>query len=354
MSVASYIDVSNVKETIPITSQIRIEIIFGQCTLTKSNMVDFVVYSFETDEEDIEMLVNEDKLRKFLSYSTRDTILIVESENSFIFDDGTNKPIHAKEIFKFSDFPSIPKLKPENSIVFDKKLISMLNVAKIFVSTDELRPTFLYVHIKEDMIFSTTLVLNYTNKVGKPYTDNVISLTPKECKLMDNFERVDYYFNDNFSILKCGDIYYGCRIKSDVKDMSESFINFNKTIQKNKYIKILIADFYNFCNSTIINIKGIKDCFVNANLEIISNSEIKLSFIDEGVLNNTIVINAQIKDMPIGYKFSFSQSDLFQLLGTLPYQNICISPLENNENQIGIWSDKDENLIVITSKMKNL
>jgi len=165
LQLSSYIDTNRVLETVPITSQIKIEIIFGNCKMTKTNVNNFVVYSFDIDEEDIEMLVNEKKLRSFLEFSKGDKIQIIEKETSVIFNDGYFKPNHAKEIFEFKNFPATPKLKPDNSIIFDKTLINLLGIGKTFVSRDELRPTFLYVHLKNKMIFSSTLILNYSNKI---------------------------------------------------------------------------------------------------------------------------------------------------------------------------------------------
>jgi len=171
---------------------------------------------------------------------------------------------------------------------------------------------------------------------------------------MSNFDEVEYYFNENFSILKCNDVYYGSQLKTDIQDLSNTFNQFNNSLDKEKYMRILVSDIYNFCNSTCILAKGLKDCFINATLTVISENEIKFEFTDAGNIENPMTFNAEIKNIPIGYTFAFSQESLKQLFDTLKYDDICISPVVGNANQFGVWSDRDSNFIAIVCKMQNL
>jgi hypothetical protein len=353
MSIGSYIDCNATKDTIPITTQVKIEIIFGVCYLTKSNTINFVVYSFETSEEDVQMLISEEMLRSFLSYSKSQTVQIIERESTITLSDGTgNKPEISKELFDFTLFPKTPKTKANQYITLDKKAIDFANIAKNFVSRDDLRPTFLYVHIKGDFIFSTTTILNYTNILDCKYGDELISLSPLECKLISNFDSVQVFDTKNHSIIKCGDATYGCTKKANVDDKSDEFKMFNSNLKRENFCRISKVDLYNFINSTIILSKSIKNCYVNATFEVVSNNQILLNFVEQKV-KNPMHIGAQIKGVPIGTNFAFSQESVMKLLNNIPYDEICITPIEGT-GMIAIWSQNDPNFIAISMQMHNV
>lgn len=353
MAIGSYVDCAATKDTIPITSQVKIEIIFGVCYLTKSNTINFVVYSFDTTEDDVQMLIGEEMFRSFLSYSKANSIQIIERETTITLADGTgNKPEISKELFDFTLFPKTPKVKSAQYVTLDQKAIDFANIAKNFVTRDELRPTFLYVHIKNNFIFSTTCILNYTNILDGNYGDELISLSPLECKLISNFSSVQVFNTENHSIIKCGDAIYGCTKKAGVDDKSKEFQMFNSHLKRENFCRISKVDLYNFINSTIILSKGIKNCYVNATFEVVSENQILLNF-EEQKVKNPIHIGAQIKGVPVGTNFAFSQESVMKLLNNVPYDEICVTPMEGT-GMIAIWSQNDPNFIAIVMQMHNV
>ena len=349
---------------------IKIEIKNDICFLVKSGLTEFIKYNFDLECSSVNMLVDEQRLVDFISTSNKDTVTIELTESKLILSDGYSKPKFGVRLARVEDFPKQPKL-PKESIRINKDILSKLSEASIFVGTDELRPFILYVHLKDNIIWTSDAQTSSISSIIGNFP--LISLSPKETKLISNFEYIDFYFipesedGGNWNLFRYKDCLYGSRMKEIGRDMTDYILKFKESINRENYFKINVSEFSNFCNSVIsytkkidknfcssrvlINDKGLSD--TQGNYSPVAN----LSYIDA---ENAIEYELPVTVVNTGYigGFYFSHKTFLKVLETIKYKDICISdckPLQDGgvSNACAIWSLEDSSFCFIYNKMQS-
>lgn len=362
LKLASYVESDSLLiEQNPEYGHIKIEVIMGTCFLTKVNINKFAVYSFETEEDDCRMLILEDDLKSFVSTSKRDTIQINDEETTVSFFDGYNNPKFSKiSKVDIKTFPKIVKL-PKEFIRIEKDVINCLDVSKNYIGDDKLRPFVLYAHIKEDMVFATDAHVTIFNKLERKVSDKLISLSKTDIQFISNFDYIEFYFNDNFSIFKNGNCIYGSRLYENISDVSQLIKSFSSNIDKTKYVKILLSDYMNFCESTVAYTKRVereKKNYKSSSFLIISPTKVAFDYDDaENGIKNNLPVDVKIVGLEPGFEFKFRQKRIKEALENMPpCKEVCISE-SNDKASFAFWVQNEdgtvnERFIVISMKMQ--
>lgn len=361
LKLASYVEVDDILiDQNPIYAHIKIEVIMGTCFLTKSNLTKFAQYSFETEVDDCRMCVLEEDLKNFCSSSTRESIIIDDQETKLILSDGYNKPEFGKiTSVDVKLFPKIAKT-PKEFIRIEKEVINSLGISKNYVGDDKLRPFILYTHIKNDLVYATDAHVSFINKLENKVSDKLISLSKTDIQFFSNFDYIEFYFNDNYSIFKNGNCVYGSRFYENISDVSTTMISFQTNINKEKYFKILLSDFKNFCETTVSYTKKVekeKKNYKSSSVSVLSKDKIEFIYDDtENSIKNPITVDAKVVGFDKGFEFKFSQKKLKEALNNIPpCKEICISESFDGSS-FAIWIQNEdgtfnERFIIISMKM---
>lgn len=362
LKLASYVEVDEfLIEQTPEYGHIKIEVIMGTCFLTKVNLNKFAVYSFETESDDCRMIVLEDDLKSFITTSKRDSVRIDDGEKNVSFYDGYNNPKFGKiERADVKNFPKTVKL-PKEFIRIEKDVINSLDISKNYIGDDKLRPFVLYAHIKEDVVFATDAHVTILNKLERKVSDKLISLSKTDIQFISNFDYIEFYFNENFSIFKNGNCVYGSRFYENISDVTNTIKMFSSNIDKTKYFKILLSDFKNFCESTVAYTKRVereKKNYKSSSVSVIGKDKIRFVYDDaENSIENNLPIDAKIVDVSIGYEFKFAQKRIKEALDNMPTcKEVCISESKDGSS-FAFWVQNEdgtvnERFIVISMKMQ--
>lgn len=359
LNLSSYIDISD--ESIkysPVTEFIKIEIKKGFCKMTLTSVKNYISYTFvlKTKEEDCEILLSYTKLKTFYSIERKETLIIDYSETKTNLTDGKFKSSYQKkEDVLIKDFPVQPILSGLPVLKADKVLIERLLISKKYIldeKKDKLRPIFNVTSIKDNMVLSTDAHISCIFKLDSIFSDKLCTFTPKEIGIIKNFDFFDYIITDNWNIIKNKTVIFGSKIIEglDTGSIHGAINQFLELIDKSKYMRINVDQFYNFCKSVKPNVK---DETLNTQLEVTENG-ILLSYSDiQNSYEANEIIDSEIIGYPIGYKILFIQSAIVKVLDSLNESVINLSECidsNGNKNYIAFWLNSDKSFSSICSK----
>lgn len=377
------LNLNNIKEFIQISSEIKsdsgdfvpvlrfikFKIDFGECTMEKQNSNSFVIFKFDTDQDDCEFIVPEKEFNDFIQSCPKSTYIFLN-----INENGTNHSMHEKEDgkgglikkyddggYKIKDFPNDKiSLAGLTYTRLSKSQLESIGRAKNYVGEDSLQPFFTHVFISFLEGFGTFISgnTNTTFYSDKQNTDSLpfIALSKEECQCISKLDFVDYSSSEeiNFNVFKTpsGAIYGYKKMHTPIP---MSFISIFKSFNKNNYFTIKKEELVKFCTSvklyntntdkkkedgkwknSVITVDGFGDCTICFDMEKHTGESV------------TLRCETEILPTCTGFSFEFNQTQLFEILRSIPYENISIADFKS---VVFLFNEKDSNYLGFISKI---
>lgn len=347
---------------------VKLEIIFGECYITKHNVKSFIKHKFEVspDMDDFEFLVHEKILRGFVSTLHKSSKYIYFEISESIVGIGNETFINVKisdnekftkgyQSFKYSakkiDIKSFPNtIEVESGFVrVDQDVISCITTARSFMSNDALRPAFNCIYLTSNtenkgVIYSSDVqkiyIKTFTSQKFPP-----ISITSDECKLIcgNNFAFMDYVVCDTHNIYKFGNgsTLYGFRRLENMTGFAYAQFFCQDEELNNNYIELNVDDIILFCMRTkVLSESNSKNSFVNSTCYIgETGKEITFKYLDnEYNVENIDSFEVVSRQGSFG-SFHLNHVIWLDMLKTFPYKKIRINNFGDDTEEIGFFAN---------------
>lgn len=346
IKLADYIETVNL-DLQPIQRYLRVEIVFGSCTLTKSNGNQYVMNTFDVEcNDDYDFLIIEEELAGFAKLTQNDNFTIDFNENTGYADctDRYHDYSFSNGIFDKTLFHSIPEFKRDNTVKLDRSVITFLNIAKSYIGKDDLMPHFNSAYISDNYLYATDGHVMYIRELSSNYP--FIALSAKECDLIKDFEYVDFVQSASYNNFICKNTIYGFINKTNANGFN--YKQFLDTVKRESYIKIRAADFMNFCNAAIVASKS-KDKVVYISARFSLEKNIVNFTYDNSEYNKKTKLPVNIENVNTDdYDFLFFAPTVLSVLKTYPYKDMYLTDI--NAGAFVIWSGDDKNFVCIVRK----
>lgn len=346
IKLSEYIQTVNL-DLAPIQRYIRVEIVFGTCTMTKSNNNQYAINIFDVEcDEDIEILLLEEELAGFAKLAQNDYFEVDYNEQNGYVDctDGYYTYSFSNGIIDKNLFQVIPDIKKENPVVLDRSVITFLNIAKSFIGKDDLTPQFQSVYLNENYMYATDGHIMYIRELPNKYP--FIAFSGKECDLIKDFEYVEFIQSSSYNNFICKNTTYGFINKTNSNGFD--FMQFLKTVKKQSYVKIRTLDFINFCNAAIVASKSKDKSVYISSKFVLEGNKINFSY-ENSEYNKRTKLPVDAETFDINYfDFLFFAPTVLSVLKTYPYKDIYISDINNSA--FSVWSKEDQAFVCIIRK----
>jgi hypothetical protein len=330
-------------DLLPILKYFKVEIIFGECTITKSNGKDFVSFTFNCDEEDAEFLISEVKLKVFASVSNEQHVYISVVDKLITLKDIKNyKQSYTNESYNVLDFPKINEYNDDTCIKFSKSLLNLISIARNYCGTDDLDSKYSSVYINQEHIYSSNGNCLFTNRHLEQINSEIV-ITKKESEVISKLGFVDFIQSENQNIFRFNNVIFGFT-KVDLSS-GLPYRQFIDNVQKKNTVKVSVPDLVKFCQAVLSSTSsavGDKEMkWLNSSC-IVSDETANLLFQLEDREEISIVTPVTLEGEK--FDFKFNQRLCYQIFKSLPYSEIYISN-EVNFNCNAIFNKNDPNFL---------
>lgn len=308
---------------LPITENIKIEVVEGNCKITKANVNAFVVYNFDIESKDCEYLINEQILRTFVMQSADELIVIDANKIS----DSVSRI--KTDFFNTKEFPSTPE-ETSNSVEFNETITKSLLVARAFCIEEE--SLFSCVHIKNNTIFSSARFVIYTKNIDTEIPNIVLS---KECITALNGESYRYSSAGNYNFFTSEKLTF-CFIKSEFLTPDFDKIIDNKGLEK----------YFSFNKSCLVNFCKLVGSISSDPTPMAKMLPGKLMY--DNKYNKKVEVDFVTNGNEEPEEFYFNTIYIQQYISQLPYDTLNFSKCTGGHYKI--WTNEDENYIGMISK----
>lgn len=330
--------VSDKSEILPVVKYIKITILFNTVTMTKSNIKSFCQYTFDTDSEDCEFLLEERILILFCQHSKGKNVKITIKDTTVILNDGYYKQKYVPSNHSILDFPKMPQTDLETERI-PKEVLDSFKCARMTTGQDTLFPMFMNVYSKDNYVFSSDKQRMYIKKFDLDIPE--MSLSKTECQLISNFNYIDFSKSENYNIHRFNSVVYGFVIQEDAKPFDIGrFLNLNR---RENYFSIKVEDLINFCDSTI-SIAGNTYCSSTISLQG-NNCNIVYDNPERGEMNE---LDVEIVREGDEFEFQFNPILWNEVLKSLPYDTITIS---DEGPMLNLYNSNDKNYQGLIAKI---
>lgn len=334
-------------ETDEIQKYIKVSIDFGTVTLTKTNTFQFVRYEFEHETEDVECILLESEIKKYFSITSSAEVSIAFKDRQVYLTDGTRLKYNFNNgTEKVDDFYSIPDMS-ETKLRLDKNFIQNVNLAKSFVGNDTLRPVFNYVYLSDNKIFATNAHAIYLRDINAE--SDLIAISPAECKLISDFDYIDYATAGNFNVFSHKKVTYGFLTKDGAGKLDIS--NFVKSYNPDSYIECSVDEVMAFCNAALTFSKGDSKIINNTCKMNLIENELELEFNDKEYGKSTDVSlgieNNDIKN----FELNFNSELMLNCLKSVRSDKFRLNVVNH---LIYIWAKTDSGLLLLMTKIADV
>jgi hypothetical protein len=344
---------------------IKLEIVMGDCLMTKNSISSFIEYSFSTDiVDDIEFLVNEDDLRDFCGTINSQFLFLLVDEYEFGVSKELFKELQISDTEKMNDskkmnysmksvrienFPCTKYRTDLDKVTLDEQILSSINIASNCVSRDNIMVWMTCVYLgsyneglKEgnEVFSSDGQGVYYERTFSKKFIPIAISLP--ECKVINSFKKIDYFVAETHNIyfISGTNIVYGFRHIENTKGFKHD--HFKTSSKKENYINIKVEEILLFCQRAKLSSNKKKDISLTSTCTI-----------NEGIAEFVYDEKKDVKKCIVSCvgefsSFNLNHNQMYDVLKTLPYSSINIS---DDQYFLGITSDEDENYFGFFTKI---
>lgn len=389
IALSSKIDAQKNPTILSTGQYIKLSINFDELTLVKHNAISFIHYAIALpySEQDIECLIHEEIFRRyvnsipakaqFLYLKIEETETKLGASETFVtvklFD---NEKMSGKgfQSFKYSKhkvdintFPSTEIEQEGSKTRLMEDELAAIQVAKTFVSSDELQPalTALYLTTNDEgfgELYSFNNFIAYTKKF-KLRKFPQIAITLKEASMLDAIGKVvDYVVTDSHNLYFLGSsVVFGFRRGENMDGYDRKrYYNPHQHLNNNN-ITLESEQLMLFCTRAKNLSESISDgsSFVNSSC-LVSGIGVVLSYKDEqyAIEGNEEFLFKSINGNFKGFNLNHSQ--WLEMLKALPYSKITINNFGDNNQEEGVGyfanflsltSEEDSNYYGIIAKV---
>ena len=334
-------------ETDEIQKYIKVSIDFGVVTLTKTNTFQFVRYEFEHETDDLECILLESEIKKYFGITSSAEVNILFKDKQVYLTDGTRLKYNFNNgTEKVEDFYSIPEMS-ETKLRLDKNFIQNVNFAKGFVSNDTLRPYLNYVYLASNRIFATNAHAIYIRSIEA--NSDLIAISPAECKLISDFDYVDYAIAGNFNVFSHKKVSYGFLTKDGASLIDTN--QFTSRYNPDSYIECSVDEVMSFCNAALTFSKGDSKIVNNTCRITLDGNTLELEFKDKEYGKSTDVsLDIENNDME-NFSFNFNSELMINCLKSVKSDRFRMNSVEH---LIYIWAKTDNGLLLLMAKIADV
>lgn len=338
-------------ELMPILQFIKLEIDFGECSITKDNLQEFVTYKFGVDCEDCSFILPYDKFSKYIASSNGEYCDININGDIVTVYDGYLRQKWNISKNRVDDFPKLPEISP-TYYHFSKQLIEVLNLSKnITKPKDELRPQMACSHVTPICVYASDYNICFKKDIsldGLPFPSIPVSKTEVDCIYqLDNVQFSSSIKSHN--IWKSGNVMYGFRqIDRAVDGFNYQQFFSNLSFPRKQYITLKLKDVISFCNST----KDFRIGLISNALLTLEDKTCIISYVEkETSEENKIEIDYKISQ-EFDFEFIFNTDLLLNAVLKFPHNDIsiCIDSYQHEGKQREIvyaFSENDESICMV-------
>ena len=385
---SSKIDTVKNFDHLPTGEYLKIEIIFGECLITKNNIQCFIEYKFDVSMfniEDIEFLLHEKKTKDFCLNLKGDFIYIQIEDITNETNGDLNKEIIISNTNKFKDstrkinyntkninIDFFPKVEYEfdsskTKTRIGKDVIDVIAIANKHTSSDSIKPAFTCVYLgsyddekrelcEGNICFSSDgLYCHYQKTFNDSIKFKPIAIQQIETRAICNndINYVDYVVSNshNLYFFPKGNVIFGFRHIDNTNGFDPK--RYKTLCTKQAFVTLNIDDILLFCvrakatqslNASTTYI--ISSCTINK-----EENTCKLIYKNE-TTNDEDTKECEIineKNISSFNDFSLNHNIVYDILKSLPYNTITI---HNEEFMLGLTSEQDKDYFGFFAKLQ--
>lgn len=187
---------------IPSLSYIMLQVENGICSLIKTNLSIYCKYSFQLDEQDTVIMIEEQSLSTFASATKAMEFDIMVSGKTITLTDG--KLTIPFTTIPHEDFPKFPGSVVKDPYTLTEDVISAMASAANFLSGNQ--DNYNYVHTAYNNVFGGHQFAIFLKK----FTDlPIISLPADACSILNQYSELTHYTSGNVDFFNSGSTIYG-------------------------------------------------------------------------------------------------------------------------------------------------
>lgn len=327
---------------LPCLAYFSISIKDGLCRIVKTNLSSFCKYSFPTDSEECEMLIEEKVFFDFVNVAKSEEISI-ELSGTVVTLRENNRELSFGTI-SFSEYPNFPESEPiKNPVTFDSSVIQAIsNANKVTDRMNAQMPYACYVYTNDNCVWASNGFLLYRMAFeGLP----TIALNKEFCTILSQYSQLEYYTHGNYYFFDGGSTCHAFVIPEISAPNFEQLLH-SLDNDRSKYMKIDKEQLEIFCACSVNLVVGYSHCSMS-----FIDSEKLMFLISDGNAAKSNKMEISAANSKEFETFNFDAKYMQQIIKVLPYDYLLFN-IQNNK--IIILHEDDKNFLGIIMGIQNL
>lgn len=321
---------------IPCLSYVMLKVENGICSMIKTNLSIYCKYSFQLNESDQILMIEEQSLNTFVSTTKAMEFDIMVSDKTITLTDG--KLTIPFTTIPHEDFPKFPDNKAvKDPFTLGEDIINAMASAANFLSGNQ--DNYNFVHTANNNVFGGHQFAIFIKK----YSDNIpdISLPADACNILSQYIELTHYTSGNIDFFNSGSTIYGF---TKTEHKCPDYVRIMEKAQTDNHFTVQKSDMVSFCQTAM----SLSDEKAPVCSLFMDGMNAKAVYNNKGKgKGNELVIDI---DGAIEKEINFSP-DVFIKMKHLPYTKLnisvngfmCFVTTEEDPNYLGVFSQAVKN-----------